>query len=622
MAKKSKTKTIKQTETNNETFLNLAWWMATVTAALMPLIFSQGLYEQWHLPKVAMVRIGFGLAAASWALNCARKKEVCLYGPSSMNVLVLFLVWAALSTIVSPDPNLSVWGAFGHFEGLLGLLVLATVFFLAVQLYRHDDRLTTLTSLVLAGAGLASLYGIVQYLGWDFLDWGEIPFGTSRVFSTFGNPTYLGTFLAAMVPLALGAVMRSRGGGYQRWVYLGVLMTISVGLVFTFTRGAWLAALVVALALILSALKSKENTKTALMALAVMAIVVTATIAGVMMTTGGRETISKRISSTFDISEGSVGSRVEIYKTAISITGNNPILGLGPDRFRYGFAKERSSDYVTKGMHPTVPDDAHNYFLTLSSTLGLPGCLLFALFFFWTCIRGWFASADLNRRAWLMSAMGVLIALMFTPTEIGGTFWLWFGLGVGAAPAALPWQNKPVVVRNIQMALAAAIGAMSAFLIVTGILLLSADAAYLSALRLYKEDPGQALVYSERAVRIYPYSETYQDGRGQLLLSKALALKDEEVFKQAVEAYQAGRRTMPGAYGMSKSLAAAYKQGAINFNPDYYGPMLEALNQAIRQNPKDAGTWSMIAEAYRGLGDTKEAAQAEERAARFTPAKR
>lgn len=588
----------------------------TATAVITPLAFTTMLYEQWHLPKIAVLRIGLGLTVALMVIAGGSQKKTSGL-PRSSGVLLLFLAWVLLAALFSPDRNASLWGVYGHLEGVWGYVGYALAFFLAVRVYQKDQAIDSLALGVVVAGAVVSAYGLMQFLGLDVFSWGEIPFGTTRIFSTFGNPTYLATFLVAVIPLALTGAIKVDTTRMRR-AYLSALGVVFMGLTLTFTRSAWIAAVVQLLLIVITTRPLISNKKHKWMIAAIIIIACVMTFMLVALSGGGSQT-AKRITSTFNTSEGSVGSRVEIYKVAVKAIIEHPILGVGPDRFRYIFAQLRTTKYIIQKMHPQTPDDAHNYFLNLAATLGLPGLALFIIFFFWTWIAGWVSNAKrglagLTRQAWLVSAAGVLIALMFTPSEVGGTFWLWFGLGVGAPVAS--FSNKSEV-----MATNIACTVIGVILAVTAAMMVTADSYYLKAIKFSENNPDEALNAVRKAVRAYPYADTYHLGNGRLALDKALYLKNEKLFTEAIDAFKSGTVKLPGSYSIARQMADAYGKGAYAFaRRELYGDMLETLNKTLPLNPKDARAWELIADAEAGLGNNFEAQQALSRVKRFSPA--
>ena len=63
-----------------------------------------------------------------------------------------------------------------------------------------------------------------------------------RILSTVGHPVYLGTYLAALLPLGLHAGLCSRGKAAL--VYWPAFILLIIGLTLTFTRGAYVAGIV------------------------------------------------------------------------------------------------------------------------------------------------------------------------------------------------------------------------------------------------------------------------------------------------------------------------------------------------------------------------------------------
>ncbi len=79
---------------------------------------------------------------------------------------------------------------------------------------------------MVVSATIVSFYGLLQYLGYDFFRWAEVPFELNRSFSTFGNPVLLGGYLVIILPIALAlfisATKPAEIGCYGMWTALYV----------------------------------------------------------------------------------------------------------------------------------------------------------------------------------------------------------------------------------------------------------------------------------------------------------------------------------------------------------------------------------------------------------------
>ena len=106
-------------------------------------------------------------------------------------------------------------------------------FFLVGQsLFDRQKALYALEAAAL-GAFLVSLYGILQSFGVDFFDQRDL----SRVFSTFGHPNFLASYLVCTIPLTVGICLSVQD---KRRIYYGLsIATQSTCLFLTLTRGAF-----------------------------------------------------------------------------------------------------------------------------------------------------------------------------------------------------------------------------------------------------------------------------------------------------------------------------------------------------------------------------------------------
>lgn len=623
MAKKSVAK--KPARPPASTFSTERWARLVIVAtiALLPLSFSPALYEQWHLPKVALIRMGVGLALLLWAIMVYSRNAFVPRANPGWRALALLVLLALVSTAASPDVNTALWGVYGHYEGAITYMVYALIFMLAACLFRSaaDKRLAAI-AVVVSGAAVA-FYGLLQFLGLDFLNWGEMPFGSNRIFATFGNPTYLATFLAAALPLAIAAASerlpRHRVPGLIGSALIGI------ALVLTFTRSAWIAAVIElpVLYFVLRSFRPRGRSTQIVFGLLIFSALAAFILA--VSATGASEAIP-RLKASFNVAEGSAGSRVKIYETAAAVIADKPFFGVGPDRFRFGFAVHKPAEYVIKEMHPKTPDDAHNYLINMAATAGLPASVVFMFFLVLTWAASWRQAGkkDDNHvwtKVWLVSAAGALTALMFTPSEPGGTFWIWFGLGAGASS----WMTQAQEKRRKDVWFKSSLLMISivtvSFLWISSCMLLIADRDYMRAREIFMEAPDEALAKATQAIRLYPYSDTYHFGRGQLLQARAYTMNDESAFGVAVNAYQEAIKRLPGSYTLRLELAGAYGEAAKRFGIKYYEPMITVLQEAKALDPKDPRLWRMLAQAYRGIGNNEAQVAAQKELDRLSPDK-
>lgn len=155
--------------------------------------------------------------------------------------VVLFLVLMYLSGIISAG------GKQGFFETFLSCLLIMG-YFLVVNLMRTENWLMRCVKALVASGTLVAWIGIVQYcLGiWGKGNWLDQSYFydiKGRVVSVFENPNVLASYLLLILPFTLYFMVRSDKKKSKLLSWVAILSNL-VCLVFTWSRGAWIAALV------------------------------------------------------------------------------------------------------------------------------------------------------------------------------------------------------------------------------------------------------------------------------------------------------------------------------------------------------------------------------------------
>lgn len=222
--------------------------MALVSAAAfaLPLFFLLDTYDALVLPKVLLATgIVLGLAARLF-LEAARRPSLPPVRISPIDrALAVLIASAVVSTVASADPVLSIFGAYGRYDGLASVLLTSALFWLAFQesgRRRREVRDRVLTAIVAAGA-VAGVWAIGQFIFGQSLDPAFSVGDRRRGDASFGNPNALAAFLALATPLALG---RLSSVASRLSAALGVIAAVAVmaGLVVTFSRSGWLGGLI------------------------------------------------------------------------------------------------------------------------------------------------------------------------------------------------------------------------------------------------------------------------------------------------------------------------------------------------------------------------------------------
>lgn len=325
------------------------------------------------------------------------------------------VVWSLLSVMWSSAP--------GESARSLRPEILAVVFLLAVSSGGDRRRWVAWG----AAAAVAGFLGIVQWgLGGDRADprlAAEWPAWAVRAFSgregramgLFSNPITYAEVLALVGFTALGGAMRT---GRARWA----LALVGAGVLFSQTRGVWLATFV---ALALWAAVSRE--RKIWVALGVCVLAVSAAVAVNPALRRRAQSIGDRTVNT------SNRIRLGLWDRSVALMREHPLRGIGPGRVRIP-----AEDLRWGGSVPgKIWTETHNMYLQVGLEKGGIGLGLFL----------WFLAAA-GRALWRAQARDPALA---------GVFWGFVALLFAGLTES--WFNDSEVVMNLYFALGTALRA-------------------------------------------------------------------------------------------------------------------------------------------------------------------
>lgn len=350
-------------------------------------LFVPELADQYQAPKT----LALGLAALAMLLVPSNR------GTSMLKYLVAGLVaWTISAMFTSDRAYTMVGGYLTPFDGGASVMVYAGLLIGAARLALSPEfvaRAVCWSSIPM------SLYAVFQRFFHDPLQPIVDKF-SDRVSSSQGGPVYLGAMLA--VAFACGAYNIKRGN--RR---LGLITTIlaAIALVFSGTRGGMLGAAAAVFILVPSKWR-----------LAVFSC------AAVALATHPR--------SLSDV------TRMEIWKIAVSMFSEHPLLGYGPGTFAMAVRTHTTPEFVAMQKNSVVSlYHAHNILLHAAATTGIVGLigLVTVLAGAWRVIRT-HAKAELL----LCVAAACAVVTAFNPAPAGVAAILALMVGSASSEKAKP----------------------------------------------------------------------------------------------------------------------------------------------------------------------------------------
>ena len=373
------------------------------------------------LPHPSIVLAAMVLMTAfSYLIKLLRGKRVLRIELLDVGVL-LFLAAFLFGGIVSSSGTGSLRTTAIYICFMLG-------YFLVVNLIRTRVWLRRCTGTLLVSGFGAALYGVYQnFFGVPETRWLDAEMFEDikgRVVSMFENPNMLANYLIMLMPIAVSAMLSTKHRGVRR-AMLPLLLTYLLCLVYTWSRGAWLGAMI---ALLLYFLLLNRRT----LSLLFLGCFALPLLPAVMP-----ESILNRLLSIGNLAASSTSYRVSIWRASLQMIRDffASGIGVGESAFRQIYPL-----YSLSGIE--AAPHSHSLYLQIQLELGIVGFLLFLgvlLLFAQCCISYNTSQADRESRVMSLGCFaGVLAALLqgftdYTWYNYRVFFVFWFVLALASA---------------------------------------------------------------------------------------------------------------------------------------------------------------------------------------------
>lgn len=258
---------------------------------------------------------------------------------------------------------ISVGGEISYLSSLLTCSLMIG-YFLVVNLMRTQKWLNRCFVALMSSATLVSFIGVLQYffgtLNVSWLDRDYFPDIKGRVTALFENSNVLAAYLVMIFPLILCSLLRSTGKNK----ILAFISSVSVFLciIFTWSRGAWLALIFSVLLYFL--MYSKKTVRFLCGAIFVIPF------AAFLLP----DNIVRRFMSIGDMADSSISYRVYTWKGTLSAIFENLFGGVGYGTETY---REVYPTYSYAGME--AAEHSHSLYLQLWFSLGIVGLIVFCV---------------------------------------------------------------------------------------------------------------------------------------------------------------------------------------------------------------------------------------------------
>jgi O-antigen ligase len=334
---------------------------------LTPLVLFEKLPFPFITEKTLYFRLLVDLLLIIWVIVAFQNHEY-LPRKTPLNIaMMVFGIVTLLTAICGHDFQSSFWSGLERMEGFVGLFHGLVFFFVLSNSLKKIEQWHTL---FLTSCGVACVcVGVGVFKELIQIKSGE------RLFSSIGNPTYLGLYL--MLHLFLLGFVLQKTSLKIKGLAIGMTLIFLIGLALSQSRSSSFGLLVGGLVLLGFTVFSKKVSHKIRWGLAIFLGVSVLSI-GFLLSSGNRSFVQNsvflsRIVKVATTSKTGI-SRLNNWKIAYEGIKEKPILGWGQENYQYVFAK-----HFLPEMYDDAPwyDRSHNFLLDWLISGGILGLLSF-----------------------------------------------------------------------------------------------------------------------------------------------------------------------------------------------------------------------------------------------------
>lgn len=334
---------------------------------------AMGAYGGLSISATTLALFGLYL---SWFFRRLAAKRTDLQPAVQFNAaLLLYVAITALSVVVASDVSLSLFEVYLVVEAYLVYLYVANN-------VRTERDVLFVVSLLMASCLLESAIMIAMsrtvtaataapnlpiHLHVDPITRGDV----MRVGGTVGSSNFAAAYLTMSIATAAGVLFASLARAYK-WLAAAVLGVGPVALVFTLSRGGWIA-LTVSITLLCALVWRRRGLSLKAPLIAILALT--------LLYLPFHSLIAARF---FGDDKGSAESRIPLMHLAFRIIEDNPVLGVGANNFTVAMGP-----YLTSEFRKEFLFAVHNKYLLVFSETGIGGFAAYVAFLIGTLRKGW-----------------------------------------------------------------------------------------------------------------------------------------------------------------------------------------------------------------------------------------
>ncbi len=298
-------------------------------------------------------------------------------------LILLQLAWMAFTIVPSSMPVIS-------FKAVVARCwFVVTAYFMAGRLFQHEEGQRRFIHAFLAGLVIVIVYTLIRHSTYDFAHdpghWVMEPF--------FKDHTSYGAVLALLLPLAIAGMFMPGVTSGQRVAMVAVFTILLVGLIFSYTRAAWVSLAAAAALYLVMRLRIPVWVLALLLVSAAgvyWANEEQITIALQRNQEESSDDLGEHVRSISNISsDASNLERINRWNAALRMWEERPLTGWGPGTYMFQYAPfQAAKDRTIISTNFATGGNAHSEYLGPLSEQGLPGFLIMVALVATTLLMG------------------------------------------------------------------------------------------------------------------------------------------------------------------------------------------------------------------------------------------
>ncbi|MES2516818.1 MAG: O-antigen ligase family protein [Bacteroidota bacterium] len=334
---------------------------------LTPLVLFDKLPFPFITEKTLYFRLLIDILLMVWAIVAFQNPEY-LPCKTPLNIALLGLgIVTLLTAMFGHDFQSSIWSGLERMEGFVGLFHSLIFFFVLSNSLKKREQWHLLFLTSCGVACLVVLTGIFK----EF----ELLKGGERLFSSLGNPTYLGLYLILHLFL-MGFILVNTSSNIRKISFLFIPILL-IGVILTQSRSAFLGLFLGGLVLMNFVLFFNKISSEIRWAIGCFVGILILSIA-ILFSSDDSKLVKQSVllSRVISVAKSKTTgvSRLNNWKIAYEGFKEKPVLGWGQENYQYVFAK-----HFLPEMYNDAPwyDRSHNFLLDWLVSGGILGLLSF-----------------------------------------------------------------------------------------------------------------------------------------------------------------------------------------------------------------------------------------------------